>query len=72
MNSPQLGLRVASVLAGLIGVGHLLRLIASLSVTIGTLHIAPWVSAAGVVLAGLLCVWFWRLSCLAPPSARQV
>ncbi len=71
MNSPQFGLRVASVLAGLVAVAHVLRLLARLTVVIGGIPLAPWVSAGGVVVAGLLCFWFWRLSRFAPPAAGK-
>jgi len=62
MNSPRNGLRVASVLFGIFAIGHLLRLINQAQVTVGTLTIPMGVSWIALILALILCLWFWRLS----------
>jgi len=62
MNSPRTGLRVASVLFGIFAIGHLLRLINQVRVTVGTLTIPIGVSWIALVVAAILCVWLWRLS----------
>jgi hypothetical protein len=62
VNSPTTGLRVASVIFGIFFLGHLLRLINHASVTIGSHHIPMWASVVGLIIAGLLSIWMWRLS----------
>jgi hypothetical protein len=62
MNSPSLGLRVASVIFGLVGVAHLVRIVARFQITIGSVHVHRWMSAVAVIVTGFLCLWFWMLS----------
>jgi hypothetical protein len=62
MNSPTIGLRVASIMFGIFGLAHLIRLFSHASVTVGSHHVPMWVSVAGLIVAGLLSVWMWRLS----------
>jgi hypothetical protein len=62
MNSPTTGLRVASVLFGIFAIAHVLRLINHALVTVGTHTIPMAVSWIALVVAGVLCIWFWRLS----------
>jgi hypothetical protein len=62
MNSPTTGLRVASVLFGIFAIAHLLRLITHTQVTVGTHSVPMGVSWIALVVAGILCIWFWRLS----------
>ena len=62
MNSPRIGLRVASVLFGIFAIGHLVRLINQARVTVGTLTIPMGVSWIALVVAAILCVWLWRLA----------
>ena len=72
MNSPTLGLRVASVLFGLASLAHLVRLFTKLQVVIGTCYIQRrWNLVAFIILAAL-CVWMWRLaSQLAKPKQPE-
>lgn len=64
MNSPMIGLQVASVIFGLMSLGQLTRLIASLEIMVGGYHIPFWVSViAFPVLLGL-SAWLWKLSCI--------
>jgi hypothetical protein len=62
MNLPKIGLRVASVFFGIFAIGHLLRLINQVQVNVGTLTIPMGVSWIALVVAGILCVWLWRLA----------
>jgi hypothetical protein len=62
MNSPTCGLRVASVVFGLMCLGHLLRIIVRVQLHVGGFYIHRWFSAAAVVITGLLCVWLWMLA----------
>ena len=62
MNSPKTGLRVASVFFGVFAIAHLVRLINQAQVTVGTLKIPMGPSWIALIVAAILCVWFWRLS----------
>jgi hypothetical protein len=62
MNSPRTGLRVASILFAVFALGHLLRLINQAHVTVGTLPIPMGLSWIALIVAFILCIWFWRLS----------
>jgi hypothetical protein len=62
MNSPTTGLRVASVLFGIFAIGHLLRLIKHAQVIVGSHTIPMGLSWVALIVAAILCIWFWRLS----------
>jgi hypothetical protein len=62
MNSPTTGLRVASILFGIFAIGHLLRLIIHAQVTVGAHTIPMGLSWVALIVAAILCIWFWRLS----------
>lgn len=62
MNSPMVGLRVASAVFGLVFLGQLARLLLRLKVTVGPCVIPLWCSGVALVVAAVLCVWLWRLS----------
>jgi uncharacterized membrane protein YecN with MAPEG domain len=62
MNSPTTGLRVASFLFCIFAIGHLLRLIKHAQVTVGTHTIPMGLSWVALIVAAILCIWFWRLS----------
>jgi hypothetical protein len=62
MNSPTTGLRIASVLFGIFAIAHLFRLITHAQVTVGTHSIPMGVSWIALIIAAILCIWFWRLS----------
>jgi hypothetical protein len=62
MNSQRTGLRVASVIFGLVALIHVWRLFKHVKVTFAT-HVIPIeVSWIGVIIFGVLCIWMWRLS----------
>ena len=62
MNSPALGLRVASVVFGLMGLGQLIRIIVCAGVQVGSCHIGRWWSAVAVIVLAALCAWLWMLA----------
>jgi uncharacterized membrane protein len=70
MKSQILGLRVASVVFGLICLAQLLRIIARISIEAGGCYVPRWISAIVVLVAGALCVWLWSLAAKAgkPPA----
>jgi hypothetical protein len=62
MSSQKTGLRVASVIFGIFAIGHVLRLINQAQVSVGTHSIPMGVSWIALIIAGILCIWMWRLS----------
>ena len=62
MNSQRTGLRVASFLFAIFAIGHLIRLIKNVQVTVGTQTIPMGVSWIALIVAAVLCIWLWRLS----------
>jgi hypothetical protein len=62
MNSRTCGLRVASVIFGLICLAHLLRIVARFDIVLGGHFIGRKLSAIAVILMGALCIWLWMLS----------
>jgi uncharacterized membrane protein YecN with MAPEG domain len=53
---------VASVIFAIFAIGHVVRLINSAQVTVGTLTIPMGVSWVATIVAVVLCIWLWRLS----------
>jgi len=66
MNSQILGLRVASVIFGLISLAQLLRLVIQPEVVVAGHQIPLWPSMLAFVLFGGLSIWLWKLSRTAP------
>ena len=62
MNCPALGLRVASVIFGLMGLGQLIRIIACTNLQVGSCHIGRRWSVVAVIVLAALCVWLWMLA----------
>jgi hypothetical protein len=64
---PQItGLRVASIVFGLMMLAQVARLLLRPEVIIHG-HLLPlWPSAVAVVFLGVLCVWMWNLSAARP------
>jgi hypothetical protein len=62
MNSQSVGLRVAGTIFGLLCLGHLLRLLTRAEVLIAGHPLPLWASVVGVLIAGGLSFWMWRLS----------
>jgi len=62
MDSEQTGLRVASVFFGLFAVAHVIRLVNQTPVQVGNHQIPMGVSWVALIIAAILCIWFWRLA----------
>jgi hypothetical protein len=58
----NLGLKTASVIFCFVAIAHLLRLFIGFEVVIGAWNVPLWVSGVGLVMAGALVVWLFRLS----------
>jgi len=71
MNSPQLGLRVAGTIFGLVCLAHLVRLFVRFQVMLGGHPVPVWMNAIGFIVTGLLAFWLWRLSLPADAPANQ-
>jgi len=69
MNSPVCGLRVASIIAGLVSLAQLARLFVGFQVLIGSHSLPVWLSGAGFVVMAALSVWLWIVSMAAKPAA---
>ena len=53
---------MASVIFAIFAIGHVVRLINSAQVTVGTHTIPMGVSWIALIVAAILCVWLWRLA----------
>jgi hypothetical protein len=65
MKSQIFGLWAAGTAFALVCLGHLLRIITQGDVLIAGRQIPVWVNAVGVLIAGGLSLWMWRLSACA-------
>jgi hypothetical protein len=66
MKSQIAGLRVASVIFGLITVAQVARLVIRPEVLVNGYLMPLWPSALAVVILGSMCIWLWKLSGLPP------
>jgi hypothetical protein len=66
MNSPILGLRIASIIFGLMSLAQLLRLLIQPEVLVAGNQLPLWPSALAFVVLGGLSIWLWKLSRTAP------
>ena len=62
MNSSVLGLRVASVVFGLMSLAQLLRLLIRPLVLVAGHEVPLWPSALALVVLGGLSIWMWKLA----------
>ena len=62
MNSQTVGLRVSSVIFGLFCLFHVVRLCASVGMTIGSHPIGLILSLIAIIVGGGLSVWLWKLA----------
>jgi len=69
MNSPAFGLRVASIIIGLVSLAHLARLIFHFQIVIGSQLVPVWLSGVAFVVFGLLSIWLCKLARLAKAAA---
>ena len=71
MKAQILGLRVASVIFGLITLAQVARLVIRPEVLVAGHLIPLWPSALAVVILGGLCLWLWKLSAMHPNEKGQ-
>jgi hypothetical protein len=62
MKSPVCALRLASVLFGVVGVVHVVRILAGVTILVSGYPIGRRWSAAAVVVLATLCIWFWTVA----------
>ena len=62
MKSQILGLRVAGTIFALVCLAHLWRVITRADVVIAGWQMPVWLNVVGVLIAGGLSLWMWRLS----------
>ena len=62
MNSPNMGLRVASIIFGLMSLAQLGRLVVQPQVLVAGSEIPLWPSALALVFLAGLSLWLWRLT----------
>jgi hypothetical protein len=68
MSQQTLGLRVASTVFGIVAAAHALRLATRAELVIAGWEVPFGVNVLGLLIAGSLCVWLWRLSGRGVPS----
>lgn len=69
MNSQIVGLRVASVIFGVVGLAHLLRILFRIQLIIGDYYIHRRWNAVAALVCAFLAGWLWRLSTTGGKSA---
>ena len=62
MKSQIIGLRVASIVFGLMSLAQLVRFIMRAELLVAGYHLPLWPSALAFVVLGGLSLWLWRLS----------
>jgi len=62
MNRQILGLRVASVILGLMALAQLVRLVIRPEVLVAGHQMPLWPSALALVILGGLSIWTWKLA----------
>jgi hypothetical protein len=62
MNSQILGLRIASIIFGLMSLAQLLRLVIQPEVLVAGHQMPLWPSVLAFVILGGLSIWLWKLS----------
>jgi hypothetical protein len=72
MNCPTVGLRVSSVIFGLMGLAHLIRIILNLGVQVGGCLIGRRWSVVAVIVCAALCVWLWMLASKAAKLKAEI
>jgi hypothetical protein len=60
MNSQVLGLRVASIIFGLMGLAQLSRLVIQPEVLVAGHQMPLWPSVLALVILGGLSIWLWK------------
>ena len=62
MNSQTTGLRVASVVFGLMAIAQLVRLLIRPEVLVAGYSMPLWPSVLALIILGGLSVWMWKLA----------
>jgi hypothetical protein len=62
MNSQDVGLRVASIVFGVLAVVQLLRLAFRPEVLVNGIVMPLWPSIGAVIVLAALCAWLWALA----------
>jgi hypothetical protein len=62
MNSQTTGLYVAALVFAVVALGHAVRLLTHSKVVIATHSVPMGISWAGLIIAGGLSIWLWRLA----------
>jgi hypothetical protein len=62
MKSQITGLRVASIVFGLIALGQLMRLVARPEVLVAGSPMPLWPSVLAFIIMGVLSLWMWTLT----------
>jgi hypothetical protein len=62
MNSQIMGLKVAGIIFGLMGLAQLLRLVIRPEVLVAGHQLPLWPSGLALVILGGLSLWMWKLS----------
>ena len=68
MNSQILGLRIASIIFGLISLAQLMRLVIQPEVIVAGHHMPLWPSVLAFLIFGGLSIWLWNL-CRTPSKS---
>ena len=71
MKSQIVGLRVASVLFGLMTLAQVMRLVIRPEIRVAGCLLPLWPSVLAVMIFGCLCLWLWKLSALPPQEKGQ-
>ena len=70
VKSRVIGLRVASIVFGVISVAHLARLFIRLKIQVAGHPIPLWPSALAFVVLGALSLWLWNLAGSSPDDSQ--
>jgi hypothetical protein len=62
LHSPTQGLRVASVIFGLMAIAQLARLAVRPEVLVAGHSVPLWPSMVALIVLGSLCMWLWKLT----------
>ena len=68
MSRQTLGLRVAGTVFGIVAAAHVLRLATRAELVVAGWEVPLGVNVLGLLIAGGLCIWLWRLSRQGVPS----
>ena len=70
MKPQACGLRVASVVFGLVCLAHIVRLLTGTEVVIGSYRLGPVLSVIAIIVSGALSLWLGRMACSACRDAE--